>query len=437
MTNVVLKAHFNLDVAMFRFLQLVCVSTLLNLILVGGVSAGVAPGTSTNPTEKQVFRVALFPWIPDAAEDGFESLRKNLEERFEQANPDIDLVIHLELLDDSYYSPAKVAGWLASEKFDLVEIDTVILGDLVEAQVIEPWPSQDESQFFRAAVQGSTISAEDGSKVWWGVPHLLCGFFVVSRSPAIGEAKTIADLVAVVESSGLPLFGNFDSSWDLPSLYLDSRIDNDLDPSNLRTAVRPPLVISSSAAVKEFADLCDLNGKNPCVDGTFRNELDAPVKKFVAGETVGFWGYSERLHLTVKSLRSAGASTSDIHVTTIPLGTKVTPLLFTDALVRRSGCGANVSCDKASAAFIEFINSDWAVREVLLSGDAASVGKEAIPRYLLPATRSAFKIDGIRKDRIYSELQKFAEDGYSLPNDGELYERRRVIAWLLGQELKK
>ncbi|MEM8997238.1 MAG: hypothetical protein AAGF23_20815 [Acidobacteriota bacterium] len=415
---------------------LMSLPVLFGLALAGCATTGGAPDLPTETTEKHVFRVALFPWIPDAAEDGFESLRSSLEEKFEEAHPQIDLHIRLEKWDDSYYSPAKIAGWLASDEFDVVEIDTVILGDLVKAEVIEPWPAQDASTFFRAAVQGSTIAAKDGGTVWWGVPHLLCGFFIVSQSPAIDGAQTLTELVDAVERTGLPLLGNFDSSWDLPSLYLDSRVDNALDPSDLQEAVKPPLDTAAAAAVKELAALCDLDGDNPCVDGTYGDAWNAPVEKFLAGEAAGFWGYSERLHLTVKSLLSAGAPISDIRVTTIPLGSQATPLLFTDALVRRRGCGADADCERASAAFAEFINSDWAVKEVLLSGDAASVGKEAIPRYLLPATRSAFDIDGIRDDRIYGELRIFAESGYSLPNDGELYERRRVIAWLLGQELE-
>ncbi|MEM7586263.1 MAG: hypothetical protein AAF560_22920, partial [Acidobacteriota bacterium] len=248
-------------------------------------------------------------------------------------------------------------------------------------------------------------------------------------------AGSLEELVEAVERTGLPLLGNFESSWDLPTLYLDSRVDNGLDPSELKEAVRPPLEAAAASAVDRFADLCETGGANPCVDGTYSKQWDAPVERFVAGEAAGFWGYSERLHLTLELLRKAGASADGLRVASIPLGSQATPLLFTDAFVRRKGCEAEAACDSASTAFVDFINGAWALEEVLLSGDAAAVGKEAIPRYLLPATRAAFEIEGIARDPLFGELRPFAESGYALPNLGELYERRRTSAWLLSQEL--
>ena len=116
--------------------------------------------TATNADEvsgRRTLKVALFPWIPDAANDGFASLRKRIEAEFEKRNPDIDLVLRLKKGDESYYNPAKIAGWLASGTYDLVEIDTIILGDLISSETIEPWNQQDNDAYFRAAVQGGTV----------------------------------------------------------------------------------------------------------------------------------------------------------------------------------------------------------------------------------------------------------------------------------------
>ncbi|MEM1181313.1 MAG: hypothetical protein AAGM22_23425 [Acidobacteriota bacterium] len=415
------------------------------VLLVAGcshIAVEPTPDTATGSDGRSVLRVALFPWIPDAAGDGFAALRRNLESEFERRHPDVDLEIRLKPWDDSYYSPAKIAGWLAGGEFDLVEIDTVILGDLVEAEVIEPWPPQDASTFFRAAVDGASIVANPGGdRTWWGVPHLMCGYFLVSQSDRIDGAPSIDEVTSAVREDGRPLLGNFDSSWDLPSLYLDARVDNGFDPADLRRAVEPPLDPATAGAVEKLAALCARDGQNPCVDGTYSDAWDGPVEAFVAGDASGYWGYSERLHLTVKSLRENPAAASkvritDLRIATLPLGSEATPLLFTDALVRRRGCGAEGSCRRASVAFAEFMNSDWANRQVLLSGDAASIGEAAVPRYLLPATRAAFDIDAIRDDPTYAELREFADSGRALPNDGELYERRRVLAWLLVERLK-
>jgi thiamine pyridinylase len=380
-------------------------------------------------------KVALFPWIPDAAEDDFALLRKSVEEGFERENPTIDLTLRLVKYDSSYYKPAKLAGWLASRQYDLVEIDTVILGDLIGAEVIEPWPSQDASRFFPAAAQAAVVRDKSGKETWWGVPHLLCGFFVISKSSEIAEAGTLSELTSAIQRTGKPALGNFVSSWDLPSLYLDSRVDNGLDPAKVSDAVKPPLHEESADSIRGLADLCEVQGTNHCTDGTYSDRFDDPVKLFAAGQASAFWGYSERLHLTVHELKKAQQPVDDLRVNTVPLGETATPLLFTDAFVRRAGCGQDASCRQAAEAFIRYINSDEAVSELLLSRDAAAAGRVPVPRYLLPATRSAFEIPGIKNDRLYGELKGFAEKSFALPNAADMFERRRVLGYLLEQKI--
>ena len=43
-------------------------------------------------------------------------------------------------------------------------------------------------------------------------------------------------------------------------------------------------------------------------------------------------------------------------------------------------------------------------------------GEDSIPRYLLPATRSAFTETELAKDRFYVELNKQIRDAKSYPN---------------------
>lgn len=411
---------------------------ILALNLAGCVSTTQRGPVSTAPMPpegKATLSVALFPWIPDSADDEFASLRQRLEDEFERQNPEVDLVLRLQKWDPSYYNPPKLAGWLAGEQYDLVEIDAVILGDLISAEVIEPWSTQEADRFFPAAVQASTTIDDEGNTTWWGVPHLLCGYFIVSTSPEIDGAPSISALAEVVKSMRKPLVGNFDSSWDLPSLYLDARVDLGLDPADTKDAVRPPVDDATSAALSSFASLCDAGATNPCVDGTYSDDWDAPVREFVEGRAAGFWGYSERLHLTVRELRESHSPTDNLLVTTIPLGMRKVPLLFADIFVRRAGCSEDRTCSELSTAFTEFMNSEWAMVEVLLSRDATAVGVESVPRYLLPATKSAFEIDGIQADRLFGELEPFAESGFALPNSSGMYERRRTLEWLLMGDL--
>ena len=396
--------------------------------------------TATSADEisgRATLKVALFPWIPDAANDGFASLRKRIEAEFEKRNPDIDLVLRLRKGDEGYYNPARIAGWLASETYDIVEIDTIILGDLIGSETIEPWDQQDNESYFRAAVQGGTIKGDDGRTVWWGIPHILCGFFLISSSQGIDDAKTIELLKSEILATGKPLVGNFDSSWDLPSLYLDARIDNGTAYDQLEKAVEPPLQNRTVAAVKTLSNLCALSDDdNPCLDGTYSENSDTPVAQFVEGKAAAFWGYSERLHLTTERLERKARSTASLRVNSLPLGSRAEPLLFVDAFVKRNGCSRDNQCRDAASAFVDFMNSDWALSEVLLSKDAEALGLNPIPRYLLPAAKSAFEIREIDKDPLYKELKPFVQSGYAIPNNADIYEKRHVLTWLLKKSLE-
>jgi len=130
------------------------------------------------------------------------------------------------------------------------------------------------------------------------------------------------------------------------------------------------------------------------------------------------------------------ASTASLRVNTLPLGSKAEPLLFVDAFVKRKGCGRNNQCRHAASTFVDFMNSDWALSEVLLSKDAEALGLDPIPRYLLPAGKSAFEISEIDKDPLYKELKPFVQSGYAIPNNAEVYEKRHVLAWLLKKRLE-
>ncbi|WP_437791552.1 hypothetical protein [Sorangium sp. So ce693] len=379
--------------------------------------------------------VALVPWIPDAAGDAFASLRTMIEDGFESQHAAIDLDLRLVKSDDSYHNPVRLAGWLASGRYDLVEIDTMVLGDLIDADVLEPWPSVPERDYLAAARSGSTEIDGSGKPAWWGVPHLTCGFFLVTRSEKLDAASSIIGLVKAARESGKPLLGNFASSWDLPALYLDARVDNGLDATNpaaLSNALKPPLEAASTAALKQLAELCRKGDNNPCIDGTYDETQEGPVDEFVKGSAIGYWGFSERLHRTVALMKAQGMPVAGLRVSTIPLGTSATPLLFTDAFVRRKGCSGDPACNAAAAAWAEFITRDDVVRDLLLSRDA---GPAAVPRYLLPATSSAFQAEPIARDALYAELRPLAQSGRSFPSHASMYERRGVLVHLLETQL--
>ena len=112
-------------------------------------------------------------------------------------------------------------------------------------------------------------------------------------------------------------------------------------------------------------------------------------KKFLSGDL-------ERQRLFIRP-----ASFYEQHGVTLSLGSRAEPLLFVDAFVKRNGCSRDNQCRDAASAFVDFMNSDWALSEVLLSKDAEALGLNPIPRHLLPAAKSAFENREIDKDHLY------------------------------------
>ena len=59
--------------------------------------------TASAEGDAYVFRAALFPWIPDAAGDGFAAMRQRIEAEFEAIYADIDLDLRFFFGDEGYY----------------------------------------------------------------------------------------------------------------------------------------------------------------------------------------------------------------------------------------------------------------------------------------------------------------------------------------------
>lgn len=142
--------------------------------LLAGAIACQSPQSDRDGVEaRTTLRVAMFPVLAGAW--GQREFAKRIEQEFEGLHPDVDLEL---LVDPSidYYDPFVVAGWLRSKSSDgkksclsLWQIDTVLLGTLVDMEAIAEWPHGD-TDLVRAGYEASRL---DGRQ--YGVPHWLCG----------------------------------------------------------------------------------------------------------------------------------------------------------------------------------------------------------------------------------------------------------------------
>jgi thiamine pyridinylase len=351
-------------------------------------------------------RVALFPYLPDAQYDHFKSLNDSLVARFERAHPEVQLILRPK---DSanFYDPGQLNRWLTSDSgYDIVEADAEILGDLVAAKAIRPWPSgKDTMDWHPAARRAVRI---DG--VQYGIPHWLCAFILFSRDRGITRAQTAAELVhnldGLANGPRPRLAGDLNGKWQLSSIYLDSWLET-YGPSQFDKAVAPPLDSTVVQQVVQLARECRVGTSNPCL--TTWHDTDLAQFAFGRGETAALVDYSEALWRVI-TLDTAARHSMSLEVA--PLGAGRRPALFVDVFVRRSECSG--PCEQAAESFVRFMDTPETQSFIIMSED----GRRGVPRYLLPATLSAYETPSVRGDAFYRTLSSEIRDGYSFPNAG-------------------
>lgn len=381
--------------------------------------------SSASPLPKTQLRVALFPYIPDAAADSYRALMDSLERRFERMHPEVDLVLRPLNPADDFYDWETLKHWLRQEPdtagYHVVEVDALLLGELADSGYVAPW-SADTRDWHPA-----TLPAVTHNGVHYGIPHWLCNFFVISRAPDVTAARNVDELRAALSLAPVGrarLVGDMQGSWELPSLYLDAWADEH-GPAQLSSAVTQVLDASVQTAFSQLAKECAQGATNPCLDQYDDNEL-APVA-LANGQAHALIGYSERLHVV---LRESPRLRDSLAVATAPLGRGDQPVVFVDALVRRSDC--NYACRRASDAFATFLNAPATHEWILMSYDAAV---RRVPRYVIPATRSAFRTPGLRNDRFYPTIEEQLRNAAAFPNHG-LREVRRAMRDQLVQSIR-
>jgi thiamine pyridinylase len=386
----------------------------------GGSGGGGGQGGSGGDAQaKTMLRVRLYPYIPDPAGDQLKAMAQRIEAEFEQAHPEVDLVVNPSCFVDDGYSPTAVAEALGEEgtecPLELVETDMMLLGELVATGVLRPWRDLPEVDWHPAALDASTYDGEI-----YGVPRWLCGHFVFSRDAAVEGAGTVAELAAALDdlqTARPDMAGNLLGSWNLPSLYLDAWADThgaEGVASALTTTMYDTITLD---ALSTFSSTCESGGANPCVDGTYdlAENFDLPAQRFAAAEVDATFGYSERLHTIRKSL-PAGASPADIRISSAPLGAGSVPMLFTDSFIVGAKC--TDGCAAAADAFVGYMTSASTYEWIMMSEDAPTEGR--VPRYLMSASLDAYASPGVRQDPFYPTIDALTRRGESFPNSGVL-----------------
>lgn len=375
---------------------------LLKAFLVLAICFGISPSCKSESNEKTTLRVNLFPYLPDAAGDNLKGMAARIKQEFEKQSSSVNLEITLSK-DNDFYNLENYKKWM--NDFDLIEPDTLFLTDLVAPEeLIEEWGNVTESDW----QPPTRLAAKVNGKVY-AIPHWMCGYFLFSRDPKIAKAQNLKDLVTILQAThgNIPeIAGNLSSSWDTPAIYLDSWEDNH-SPADPRPAISTSLDAETILTLKEFSDQCNWEGKNPCLDKTYKDNTLAQTR-FAKKEVETAFGFSESLF---DILKSAGADRTII-LSALVVGKGDHPLLFMDGFVMPKGRSKEVK--SAAAAFVRYMQRPETYTWIVLSQDAAG----APGRYLTPATISAFASDPIKANPYYRGIQATISKGSNFPNSG-------------------
>ncbi|MDM3846676.1 MAG: extracellular solute-binding protein [Aphanizomenon gracile PMC638.10] len=373
-------------------------------------------------------KVALFPYIPDSAQDQYQALLTRIESEFETQNPSIDLVLKpLNPDEEGFYNLDTLKQWLSNSTneqngYHLVEIDTLLLGDLVKANVAKAWNNPENTKdWYPAGLNAVTINGNI-----YGIPHLLCGHFIFSRNDQVVKTKSVDKILTILQSitPDIPnLAGDLTGSWNLPALYLDAWADT-YGTKEIDSALSPNLDKLVIKSFKKFANNCQVGDANPCFDKY--GDVDSGAEAFINNQVDAFFGYSERLSYIFKN-----GINPDVKLASLPLSEGSNPVLFVDALVLRQDC--NQTCQNAANKFAAYLDNPNTQEWILSSKDA---GVNGIPRYLIPATYSAFKTDSLHKDSYYKTLEKVIKNAVPYPNSG-FPEVRKTLKQLILKELQQ
>ncbi len=381
------------------------------------------------PSEPTQLRVSLFPYLPDAAGDGFRAMLIRIELEFEKSNPGIDLVLRPM---DASFDPYDLAG--IKQRFsetddnasDVIELDAVMLGEVVKANLIREIPTSEKSSDWLSPARKAAYY----DRKLYGLPHWLCGHFIVSRMEEVKSVSSVSDLIKILNSGdeNVPnLSGNLLGSWNLPCLYLDAWADT-YGPRKLLTAVSPNLDERVVTTLGLVADQQVVDGKNPGLDGTYDDAPDLAAEDFAHGRTEALVGYSEKLHVVLKNR----TDTAPLYLTSACLGEGDRALAFADVFVVRRE--ASTSVTQAAARFARYMANPATFEWIHNSEDAPKARRT--PRYLAPATRSGYKTKSLRHDPHMQQVYRVMRSAGTFPQTG-LLEKRKAMRDALLSEIQK
>ena len=369
-------------------------------------------------------RVGIYNSIPDIGQDNFISYKGLIESGFNNATHTVDAVV-----DSTQYDPyGNLTTYLAADGFDMIEMDTANLREVVEGNLIIAIPTSLPDDIMPATVGAVAINGE-----LYAYPTLLCGNFLIGLVPPGNEQNcplrnarvnydafhtTMENCKQNVGGNWKRILGgkmNDGSGWYLPFLYIDGYIDihgkNSVEKATdelVRGVVDPKVC----ERLTWYISCCDDKARqvgNKCYEnfaGSYVQSSSNLYTDIQSGETAFYFGFSEKLaQIKRDSDRASYAAISG------PMGEQNNLLQFTDALVINKARW-NAANDEKRNAIIAFVNYflNNRLRENIAMGVDLNPPRV---RYLLQSTKTFYQSTN---DIIYQDLFWSLERAVAAPS---------------------
>ena len=380
--------------------------------------------------EKINLKFGLYPYIPDLGNDKLEGLKDFIKKEFESEHPDITLTV------SSMWKPyklEKVVDCFKTESFDILEMDTLLLGEMVDEGVVQELDLS-KLGLHQDDFLDSCMDAVTYKETCYGVPTLSCAQFLLELVAGDGDEtevlcsletgdKSFKNLPEVVEHHRHVFKGTSEhvgdsrGKWTFPMMYLDAYTAVNGSKSFLEGAQAPINVADDSEVLKHMK----------C---TWSN--DASEEDDSESDHVMKYGYSELLGQFMADKMREGKKIHASCIMAPPLGADDNLLTYTDAIVFNKESFSDGKRAEAITKFMKFYTS-LSFRNKFAAG--TDLKEPHPPRYVM-ISRKDFYTEGFgASDKNYKNLHPTLLSSVAVPNHGfyaKVPEMNRVLEEKLG-----
>lgn len=339
--------------------------------------------------------VLLYPYLPTTPEANFQPMVQRIVNEFQQKNPQILLnaVITPDLEYDTY-TYDNLPNLLGKNGFDIVELDTLMLGYAVDRNLILPATQAiSTSKFLQVGLEASTYNDQ-----LYGFPTWLCSYFLFGRDRDIWQVKSVPELLNYLSQKPPVkprLIANFNMDWNAIGFYLDGYTDL-FGLEQVTEALEKPIDSQVMNNLVEMSSECVVNGTNGCVNNYYNQNPNAGYQDFLAGAS-SFIGFSENsFYISLSDTQKL-----PLFATSAPYGQQLEPLVFADTLAVNSSTCQNQECQANAVKFIDYMSSVDTKLWIAFSEDLDS---GTPPRRSLPAIKAFYDQPQVQQDELYPQF---------------------------------